>query len=92
MDDHEDYAAAHAREQTEAAVAAACALLERHTRNFVIYARTSPGRYARKISGACATERIAISSGVMADLALLVTDVALCAAKQADAEDHGSQV
>lgn len=87
MDAQEDFADAHRREQTEAAVAQACALLERHTMNFVIYARTSPGRYARKISGNCATERIAISSGVLADLALLVTDVALTAAKQADRED-----
>lgn len=86
MDDNE-LSKTHDREQTEAAVAQACELLSKHTGNYVIYARTGKGSYARQISGRNCVERIAIASGVFADLAMLVSDVALAAARETDRLD-----
>lgn len=89
-DDSERYAA-HRREQAEAAFIEAVGILRRHSENFVVYIRTGPGTYARQVEGRNHVERIAIASGVLADLNLLVSDVALVAAKQVDIEDEQSK-
>lgn len=87
MDDSKRLSEVHDREQTEAAVAQACELLSRFTKNFIIYARTGPGSYARQISGNNCVERVAIMAGVSADLDMHLSDIAIAAAKEADSLD-----
>lgn len=84
VEDQSTYGEQHRQEQTEAAVCQACELLDKHSENYVIYVRTSAGRYARRISGATCVERVAIASGVLADLNLIVSDIAIVAAKEVD--------
>lgn len=85
--DERELSKLHDKEQTEAAVVEACRILSAHTANFVVYARTGTGSYARQISGNNCVERIAIASGVLADLAMLVSDVAIAAARETDRLD-----
>lgn len=87
LDDVEDqstYGEQHRAEQTEAAVCQACDILDKHSENYVLYVRTAPNKYARRIAGVTCVERIAIASGVLADLNLIVSDIAIVAAKEAD--------
>jgi len=84
MDEQKKYEDQHRAEQTEAAVCQACELLDKHTENYILYVRTSAGKYARRISGATCVERVAIASGVLADLNLVVSDIAIVAAKEVD--------
>lgn len=74
----------HEREQAEAAVAEACRILERHTRNFVIYVRIAPYTYARQISGRNNSERVQLAHGVSVDLSDYVAKVAQITAEIGD--------
>ena len=77
----------HRREQAEAAVHEACGLLNKYSENYVLYVRISPGHYARHIAGRTNVERIAIAAGVQADLNVLVSDVAIVAAREVDLDE-----
>lgn len=77
----------HDKEQAEAAVAEACRILERYTRNFVIYVRVAPYTYARQISGRTNTERVQLAHGVSQDLGEYVAKVAQIATEMADTDD-----
>ena len=76
----------HEKEQAEAAVHEACRILERHTRNFVIYVRIAPYTYARQISGRTNTERVQLAHGVSVDLAEYVAKVAQITTEIGDME------
>ena len=82
---------AHNREQAEAAFLDAVSILRRHSENFVIYLRTGTGTYCRHVEGKTQVERVAIASGVSSDLNLMVSDIAIVAAKEVDrqAEEDG---
>lgn len=79
---------AHLREQAEAAFANVVEILQRHSDNFVVCVRTGPGIYARHINGRTQVERIAIASGVLGDLNLILSDIALVAAREVDVLDE----
>lgn len=82
---------AHNKEQAEAAFLDAIAILRRHSENFVIYLRTGVGSYCRHVEGKSQVERVAIAAGVSSDLNLMVSDIAIIAAKDVDrqAEEDG---
>lgn len=85
--DEQELSKLHEKEQTEAAVVEACRILSAHTANFVVYARTGVGSYARQISGNNCVERVAIMAGVVADLDMHLSEIAIAAARETDRLD-----